>query len=149
MKINGLHLLILIIIIIIIVLFYYNFYSKKYYQYNPSIEEYITYYINLLNEDKNIDNSKLVSNVVFLYSYDYDKVPAYKEHSYNLVKKYCDNYGYILEDINHNTDVNKISPYWIRVADLLLLSKKYDSNTVFIYLDIDILLKIIDFFLIH
>jgi hypothetical protein len=40
--------------------------------------------------------------------------------------------------MNHNNDKNKISPYWLRVIDLINLSQTYpEANNVFIYLDID------------
>jgi len=112
-----------------------NYIQVYKYQYNPSFEEYNSYYDKL--NDKNIDNSTTISNVVVLFSYDYDKIPEYKQYTTDIAKLYCEIYGYIIEDINHYQDQDKVSPYWIRVKDLIDLSKKYDSNTVFLYMDID------------
>ena len=76
-------------------------------------------------------------NVVFLYSFDYKTMPIYYNKMKGSFIKYCNYHGYKFLEIDHSKDTNKISPYWNRVSDLVKLSNLYDSNTIFIYVDLD------------
>ena len=86
-----------------------------------------------------IDNSLPVikkRNVVFLYSHDYHEIPEYFIYSKKLLDEYCELHGYTIIVRNYKNE-NKVSPYWLRVKDLVDMSTQYDDNTVFIYMDLD------------
>ena len=50
--------------------------------------------------------------------------------------EYCTRHNYEFIEINHMRPT-KISPYWLRVKDLVDLSNSYDENTIFVYMDLD------------
>lgn len=72
---------------------------------------------------------------VFFYRYSYMTLPSYASYSIRMIKQYCSKHGYEFIDLNHGT-IN-ISPYWLRVKDLISLSRQYDENAVFVYMDLD------------
>jgi len=74
--------------------------------------------------------------VIFLYSHDYYKLPNSANLSIKIVNEYCKKHNYELIIKNHYPN-NSISPYWLRVYDLIELSEKYDEKTLFVYLDLD------------
>ena len=82
----------------------------------------------------------LNSNNEMPYSYDYLNLPKYSDYSIKCIQDYCELYNYTLMQINHYGE-NNISPYWLRVYDLIDLSQKYDDKTIFIYLDLDTILN--------
>ena len=74
-------------------------------------------------------------NPVFFYSHNYSTRPEYNIYSKSLMETYCSKHSYEFLDINHGNA--NISPYWLRVKDLLDMSNQYDDNAVFIYMDLD------------
>jgi hypothetical protein len=127
------------IILIILLLIVYTVYNHKYYTY------YITNY-NYTPLNKYLDNhntsSDLYNNpysehkIVFLFSHDYKILPKSAEYAIDITNKYCKQYNYELIVKNHYPN-NTMSPYWLRVFDLIELSNKYDDKTIFVYLDLD------------
>lgn len=83
-----------------------------------------------------LNKSPKFSNVVFLLSHDHGILPEYAQQSIEIITQYCLSHNYKLEIRNHCPN-DTISPYWLRVVDLIDLSKKYDENTMFIYMDLD------------
>lgn len=105
---------------------FYNAYSKL------TLSKVINNYNKLKNNEY-----KKSENVIFLFSFDYNIMPNYYNKMKDSFVKYCTLHGYIFLIFDHNKDKNKISHYWNRVIDLVNLSKKYNSDTIFVYLDID------------
>ncbi len=109
----------------------------------------LSYYINTTVNDKfqytlikynyNI-NTEIKNNVILFYSYDYKEVPKFTEYSFKIIKEYCDLHNYSLLQLNHYPNIS-LSPYWLRVKDLINLSEIYDNNTIFVYLDLDTILN--------
>jgi hypothetical protein len=77
--------------------------------------------------------------IVIFRSISYGNIPEYFSYHNNILKQYCAQHGYILEIFNHKENV--MNPYWLRVQDLIKLSTMYDSNTIFIYMDIDTIIN--------
>ena len=111
------------------------------YMFEHSYTAYQKYGLTKLEKLFKIDTNYHVTNnynVIFFYSHDYDVLPKYVYKTHRILENYCYRHGYKLLMINHNNDKNKISPYWLRVQDLIDLSIKYpEPNNVFIYLDLD------------
>ena len=77
-------------------------------------------------------------NVIFFYSHNYKKLPDYFAPGYQILSTYCEQHKYKLLVIDHSNDTELISPYWLRVKDLVDLSQQYpESNNLFVYLDLD------------
>jgi hypothetical protein len=137
---------IIISIILIILISAFNNLSELYYMYYPAPHRY-----NFKNEYNNISLKNVINkynntskksyniknNVVFFYSISYKTIPDYYTKASEALSHYCKIHNYTLFKFNHYDDEIKISPFWIRVFDFINLSKKYDSNTIFVYLDID------------
>ena len=133
MKFNNIVYIIIILIISIPLLYFYynNVISPKS---SPSFSQ-------ILSDIKyNSYNNVNSYNIIFLYSYDYLNLPKYSDYSIKCILYYCELYNYTLMQINHYGE-NNISPYWLRVYDLIDLSQKYDDKTIFIYLDLDTILN--------
>lgn len=129
MKLKNLIILIFIIILLILLIIYFRFVILNY-----NLTHLHTYLSFMKLNKRNINIEK---NVVFIFSYDYKKIPEYGNYSIELLKKYCkyhSNYHMILK--NHYPN-NKISPYWLRVFDLIKLTKTYPEDSIFVYLDLD------------
>lgn len=91
----------------------------------------------VLNTDKNIIPN-IQYNVIFFYSHNYKKTPDYFDVGYQILNTYCTKHNYKLLIMDHSNDTELISPYWLRVKDLVTLSQQYpESNNIFIYLDLD------------
>ena len=137
-KYNYIIILIIIICIIILIIKLYFYFGyvilPKFY---PKFSK-ILYNLNY-NNIQNTFNTK--DKIVFFYSYDYKILPQYSKYSIKNIKKYCQINNYTLLELNHFYDKKKISPYWIRVMDLIYLTQQYPENTIFIYLDLDTILN--------
>jgi hypothetical protein len=127
--INGNRLLFIIIILSIILYFL----SRK------SIRNrgYGVFY----NQQTLSDNLKRVSyfqstpnNVIIFTSHNYKNLPGYAEYTRQINKLYANNHQYIFKE-NYNSA--NISPYWLKVYDLLALSEMYEDNVIICYLDLD------------
>jgi hypothetical protein len=81
-------------------------------------------------------NIQPTSNVVFFYSHNYETVPKFGDLSQYITDIYCKRHNYAWVSFNHDTLVN-VSPYWLRVQDLMKLSAAYPEDTIFVYLDLD------------
>lgn len=75
-------------------------------------------------------------DIVFLYSHDYSSIPEYNKYARSLLIEYCTRHRYRFVELNHagNTEV---SPYWLRVKDLIDMSNSHSEDTVLIYMDLD------------
>ena len=130
-----------IIILIITLLFslfiflkcnpYYSEYYIINYNYTPLCK-----YLKKLNSQSNIINNYKEYKIIFLFSHDYYDLPESAKYAIKITNEYCQKHNYELLIKNHYPN-NQISPYWLRVFDLINLSKQYDENTIFIYLDLD------------
>lgn len=87
---------------------------------------------------KSFNSSKPIPTrkVIFLYSHDYKTIPMYNHYSRKLLMEYCKKHNHQAMEINHH-GMNEISPYWLRVKDLIALSKSHSEDTIFIYMDLD------------
>jgi len=128
----------IMISIIIFIRIYYTYDYHKYYTYyitNYNYTPLFTYLDN--NRFLNLYNNPYSQyKIVFLFSHDYKILPKSAEYAIDITRKYCLLYNYELIVKNHYLN-NTISPYWLRVFDLIKLSNKYDNNTIFVYLDLD------------
>lgn len=111
---------------------------KNYINFQNTLENYNFQNI-LVKYNYNINNT-IKNNVILFYSYDYKEVPKFTEYSFKIINEYCDLHNYSLLQINHYPNTS-ISPYWLRVLDLINLSEIYDNNTIFVYLDLDTVLN--------
>jgi hypothetical protein len=106
-----------------------------------SYRAYLRYETSKLKVLLAIDDSAIPSNtynVIFFYSHNYKKLPDYFAPGYQILSTYCKQHAYKLLVIDHSNDTEPISPYWLRVKDLVDLSRQYpESNNIFIYLDLD------------
>jgi hypothetical protein len=127
--------IILCIILIIIINHKYSIY--------PIINNYSYISFNSYINSNLIPSSNLnYPNIIFLYSHDYKILPQYFQYALHNLKKYCNlhNYNFIIKDHYPNTT---ISPYWLRVKDLIELSNKYPENSaIIIYLDLDTIINL-------
>ncbi len=92
-----------------------------------------------VNKERLENITSNTNNVVFLLSYSYKIFPKYYYYSKEILTKYCNKHNYTLIEKNHS-DTEKdelISPYWLRVKDLLIMTREYPENTLFVYLDLD------------
>lgn len=123
------HYIIILILILILILNIYYFILN--YNYTP-----LSTYLDNLNKE-----NKEEKKILFIFSHDYKTLPVYFEYAKNSINKYCKmhNYNYIIK--NHYPN-KKISPYWLRVFDLIELSNIYDENYIFIYLDLDTIINL-------
>lgn len=104
---------------------------------------YYMYYVNCVRFKKHLVTLEHNPNpltkkwkVIFLYSHDFSQIPEYNRYSRALLMEYCNKHDCEFLERNH-TGKDEISPYWIRVKDLIDLSESCDDNTLFIYLDLD------------
>lgn len=119
------------IFILLLILIIHNYFSILNYKLTH-LHTYLSF-MKVKQRKNNINKKK----VVFLFSYDYDIIPDYGKYSIRLLQEYCKNYSnYHIIFKNHYPN-NKISPYWLRVFDLIELSKTYPEDSIFIYLDLD------------
>ncbi len=102
--------------------------------YNPPFEQCLKQ-IRYNDYDNNYS-----SNVIFLYSYDYKSIPEYAKYSILQTQKYCKLHNYQLIEMNHYGK-NNISPYWLRINDLIQLTNNYSNDTIFVYLDLDTIIN--------
>ena len=144
-RILFIRIIILIILIILIIIIYYCFNFNPIYSLYPKFpKEFYNAYSHLslnkviknCNKLKN-NHYKQTENIVFLFSFDYKTMPYYYNKMKETFIKYCNQHGYKFLLFDHSNDQNKISPYWNRVSDLVKLSNQYNSDTIFIYLDLD------------
>lgn len=141
---NFIKIIILLLIILIIITHYYLNFNPLYLLYPKFPNAFYNAY-NHLSLDKVINNCnklkkynyKRSENIIFLFSFDYKTMPHYYNKMKDTVIKYCNQHRYNFLLFDHSNDQNKISPYWNRVSDLVNLSKQYNTDTIFIYLDID------------
>lgn len=131
------NLFIIILLLCLCIYFLHEIYFYYSYKIFPHLYNSFSEELNKLNYINSKSNNY---NIIFLYSYSYSKLPKYSYYSINILKKYCKLHNYQLLQINHNNN-NNISPYWLRVYDLIKLSKIYDDNTIFIYNDLDTILN--------
>jgi hypothetical protein len=110
---------------------YYAYYINNY-NYTPLYK-----YLDNYNTSSDLYNNPYSENkIVFLFSHDYKILPKSAEYAIDVTNKYCKQYNYELIVKNHYPN-NTMSPYWLRVFDLIELSNKYDDKTIFVYLDLD------------
>ena len=76
--------------------------------------------------------------IIIFRSVSYANLPKYFKYHNNILEDYCNLHGYELKIFKHKDNV---CPYWLRVMDLIRLSEIYDSNTIFIYMDIDTIIN--------
>ena len=76
---------------------------------------------------------------IFFFSHNYDTLPPYAQKSKEMINRYCKHHNYKFREFVH--DKTSVSPYWVRVKDLLMLCDEFDDNAVFIYLDLDTFLN--------
>lgn len=81
-------------------------------------------------------NYKSDANVVFFYSHNYETLPEFAVLSQQITDVYCQRHNYSWLNCQHPSD-SSVSPYWLRVQDLIRLSSEYPIDTIFIYLDLD------------
>lgn len=128
----------IIFLLILTIIFLTILSTPYYYEYYIINKNYkpLSKYLKLLNSNK--QNQNIINNykVVFLFSHDYFNLPKSAEYTIKIVKDYCKKYNYEVIIKNHYPN-NSISPYWLRVYDLIELSNKYDEKTLFVYLDLD------------
>lgn len=134
-KTKKICIILFLIIFLIIVLILYN---HKYYTYYITNYNYTTLYTYLDNNTSTdlYNNPYSENKIVFLFSHDYKILPKSAEYAIDIARKYCLQHHYELIVKNHYPN-NTMSPYWLRVFDLIELSNKYDNNTIFVYLDLD------------
>lgn len=127
----------LICLVILIIVFWQ---IKKHYHIFEHIYRY--HMVNIANTFGNVIRNisrAYKYKIVIFRSINYDIMPDYFIYHNEILEKYCTMHGYTLEIFNHKeVDMN---PYWMRVQDLIKLSKKYDENTIFIYMDIDTIIN--------
>lgn len=119
-----------VLIIILILIHNVNCYSKNY-----NDLEWDKVLATQTQDGNTSGDIKASPIVVFLLCYSYPKVPDYLNYNLQILKKYCSSHNYKL--IERNYSEIDISPYWLRVKELLELSKQYPLDTIFIYLDAD------------
>lgn len=74
---------------------------------------------------------------VYVYmSLDYPQLPEYGTYSIEMIRAYCRLHGYHFQVFDHSSE-SAMSPYWIRVKDLLALLQATPSNALIMYLDLD------------
>ncbi len=101
-----------------------------------------TYYSQYKSNNNVQQLTSKYKNIIFLYSHDYKTLPDYCQYAFNNLKKYCDLHNYKIIIKNHYPN-NTISPYWLRVKDLLELSNNYpQDSTIIIYLDLDTIINL-------
>lgn len=86
--------------------------------------------------EQNTTSIQQTSNVVFFYSHNYETVPEFGILSQYITDIYCKRHNYSWVSFKHDTSVN-VSPYWLRVQDLMKLTAAYPEDTIFVYLDLD------------
>lgn len=96
---------------------------------------FVIYNRKVVKRDRSTLTPKLNRDVVFVYSHDYSVIPEYNKYSRWILNKYCSMHNYKMVEFNHKT--NNISPYWLRVKDLMNLCNEYDDGAIFIYMDLD------------
>ena len=127
-------------LIIFVILLFVIFNLKNYYHIFEHINKY--HMSNITNTFGNVSRNLRESykyKIVIFRSINCETIPDYFKYHNDILEKYCKMHGYILEIFNHNED--NINPYWTRVRDLINLSKKYDENAIFIYMDIDTIIN--------
>ena len=102
-------------------------------------KNYINFQNILVKYNYNINNT-IKNNVILFYSYDYKNPPDFTKYSFKIINEYCKLHNYTLLQINHYPNTS-ISPYWLRIRDLINLSTQYDNDTIFVYLDLDTILN--------
>lgn len=103
------------------------------------------YYISFntyINSNLSHQSNSNYPNIIFLYSHDYKIPPEYFQYALHNLKKYCNLHNYNIIIKNHYPNTT-ISPYWLRVKDLIELSNKYPENSaIIIYLDLDTIINL-------
>lgn len=125
-------------IIILIILLFILFYSYYCHTISPKFSLSFSQIISQIDYNNNTNN--LSSNVIFIYSHDFKELPEYSKYSINMYKYYCNLHNYKLIIKNHYPNTS-ISPYWLRVKDLIELSNIYPENSIFVYIDLDTILN--------
>jgi hypothetical protein len=131
------------LILLFLFLIYYYVYDKQVVYTYESLKYYNKVkWINLVEHLKEETSGAVVNKrddprVIFLFSYSYEnnKLPEYFLFTKKIVQAYCDENGYELMEINHKE--NNMSPYWIRVYDMIKISKTLNNGDIIVYLDMD------------
>lgn len=117
-----------LIILIILYLIVFLYYRIKY-KHNP----WVIFKKKLIKDKHN-------KKVIFFSSYN----QSYKNKDFvklnaHLIELYCLKNNYEYKQFVHSDDF--ISPYWLRVYDLIKLSNSYPEGTIFVYMDADAIIK--------
>lgn len=78
-------------------------------------------------------------NVTIFMSVRYKTPPEYFQCSSELASRYAIVHGYEFRIIDHGDDptTQAVSPYWLRVVDMIRLTNTYPEDHLFLYIDAD------------
>lgn len=129
---------IVLIILIIVIASYYIAHNLTFYHPKKSLEYYEKLNWNSVVENFGESNSNQNPTVKFLFSYSYknDILPKYFKESRKMTNEYCKANGYELVEINHK-GTSRLSPYWLRVYDMIKMTQSMRNGDIIVYLDMD------------
>lgn len=76
------------------------------------------------------------TNIVIFMSFSYTTIPYYAPYTIEMTRRYCEKHGYQFIVKDHKGQ-NTVSPFWIRVYDLIEMMQLYTKDTTFVYFDLD------------
>lgn len=128
----------IIIVCILLIILITNIYHIHSIINNYSYISFNTY----INSNLPFQSNHNYPNIIFLYTHDYKILPEYFQYALYNLKKYCNLHNYNIIIKNHYPNTT-ISPYWLRVKDLIELSNQYPENSaIIIYLDLDTIINL-------